>query len=123
LQRADIAMYVAKDQSRGIFVYDPAADRHSPAKLAVLGDLRRALHRSELVLHYQPKVDISTGDVVGAEALVRWHHPQHGLLMPDAFMPFAEHTGLIGPLTRSILNEALPGTGVDASRAARSPSR
>jgi diguanylate cyclase (GGDEF)-like protein len=107
LQRADIAMYVAKDQSRGIFVYDPAADRHSPAKLAVLGDLRRALHRSELVLHYQPKVNISTGDVVGAEALVRWHHPQHGLVMPDAFMPFAEHTGLIGPLTRGILNEAL----------------
>jgi diguanylate cyclase len=107
LQRADIAMYVAKDQSRGIFVYDPAADRHSPAKLAVLGDLRRALHRSELVLHYQPKVNISTGDLVGAEALVRWHHPQHGLVMPDAFMPFAEHTGLIGPLTRSILNEAL----------------
>ena len=107
LQRADIAMSVAKDQSRGIFVYDPAADRHSPAKLAVLGDLRRALERSELVLHYQPKVSISTGDVVGAEALVRWHRPEHGLVMPDAFMPFAEHTGLIGPLTRYILNEAL----------------
>jgi diguanylate cyclase len=107
LQRADIAMYVAKDQSRGIFVYDPAADQHSPAKLAVLGDLRRALDRSELVLHYQPKVSISTGDVVGAEALVRWHRPQHGLVMPNAFMPFAEHTGLIGPLTRYILNKAL----------------
>ena len=107
LQRADIALYVAKDQSRGIFVYDPAVDGHSPAKLAVLGDLRRALDRSELVLHYQPKVSISTGDIVGAEALVRWHRPQHGLVMPDAFMPFAEHTGLIGPLTRYILNEAL----------------
>jgi diguanylate cyclase (GGDEF)-like protein len=107
LQRADIAMYVAKDQSRGIFVYDPAVDEHSPAKLAVLGDLRRALDRSELVLHYQPKVSISTGDVVGAEALVRWHRPQYGLVMPDAFMPFAEHTGLIGPLTRYILNKAL----------------
>jgi predicted signal transduction protein with EAL and GGDEF domain len=107
LQRADIAMSVAKDQSRGVFVYDPAADRHSPAKLAVLGDLRRALDRSELVVHYQPKVSISTGDLIGAEALVRWHRPEHGLVMPDAFMPFAEHTGLIGPLTRYILNEAL----------------
>ena len=107
LQRADIAMYVAKDQSRGIFVYDPDADQHSPAKLAVLGDLRRALDRSELVLHYQPKVSIRTGDVVGAEALVRWHRPQHGLVMPDTFMPFAEHTGLIGPLTRYILDMAL----------------
>jgi diguanylate cyclase (GGDEF)-like protein len=107
LQRAEIAMYVAKDQSRGMFVYDPAADQHSPAKLAVLGDLRRALDRSELVLHYQPKVSISTGDVVGVEALVRWHRPQHGLVMPQAFMPFAEHTGLIGPLTRYILNKAL----------------
>ena len=124
LQRADIAMYVAKDQSRGIFVYDPAADRHSPAKLAVLGDLRRALHRSELVLHYQPKVNISTGDVVGAEALVRWHHPQHGLVMPDAFMPFAEHTGLIGPLTRSMLDEALAqARGVVRAGPRRSPSR
>lgn len=107
LQHADIAMYVAKYQGRGIFVYDPATDRHSPAKLAVLGDLRRALHRSELVLHYQPKVSISTGEVVGVEALVRWHHPQHGLLLPGAFMPFAEHTGLIGPLTRYILDKAL----------------
>lgn len=107
LQRADIAMYVAKDRGRGVFVYDPAADHNSPEKLAVLGDLRRALQRNELVLHYQPQVSISTGDVVGVEALVRWHHPQHGLVMPDAFIPSAEHTGLIGPLTRYILDKAL----------------
>ncbi|HZG90490.1 MAG TPA: bifunctional diguanylate cyclase/phosphodiesterase [Pseudonocardia sp.] len=107
LQRADIAMYVAKDQGRGIFVYDREADRHSPAKLAVLGDLRRALDRGELVLHYQPKVSVGSGEVVGVEALVRWHHPQRGLVLPGAFMPFAEHTGLIGPLTRHILDEAL----------------
>ncbi|MDT7580938.1 MAG: hypothetical protein QOK35_2202, partial [Pseudonocardiales bacterium] len=107
LQRADIAMYVAKEQSRGISVYDPAADRHSPAQLAVLGDLRRAMDRGELVLHYQPKVNISTGDVVGAEALVRWHRPQHGIVMPGAFVAVAEHTGLIGPLTRYILTAAL----------------
>jgi diguanylate cyclase (GGDEF)-like protein len=107
LQHADTAMYVAKDQGRGICVYDKAADRHSPARLAMLGDLRRALDRGELVLHYQPKISISNGDVVGAEALVRWQHPQGGLVLPDAFIPLAEHTELIGPLTRHILGEAL----------------
>ena len=107
LQRADIAMYIAKEQSRGVSVYDPAADRHSPAQLAVLGDLRRAMDQGELVLHYQPKVNIRTGDIVGAEALVRWHRPQHGIVMPGAFVAVAEHTGLIGPLTRYILNAAL----------------
>ncbi len=109
LQHADIAMYVAKTQNLGVSAYDPAADRHSPAKLALLGDLRRALDRGELILHYQPKVSISTGDVVGAEAeaLVRWQHPEHGLLSPDAFVPLAEHTGLIGPLTRHVLATAL----------------
>src|SRR5660397_36663 len=107
LQRADIAMYVAKSQNLGVFAYDPAVDGHSPAKLALLGDLRRALDRDELVLHYQPKVSISTGDVIGAEALVRWQHPDRGLVPPDDFIPLAEHTGLIGPLTRYVLDGAL----------------
>jgi diguanylate cyclase (GGDEF)-like protein len=107
LQRADIAMYVAKAQNLGVFVYDPDVDRHSPAKLALLGDLRRALDGGELILHYQPKVSISTGDVVGAEALVRWQHPDRGLIFPDAFIPLAERTGLIGPLTRRVLEIAL----------------
>src|SRR5664280_1449363 len=106
-QRADIAMYVAKSQNLGVFAYDPAVDGHSPAKLALLGDLRRALDRNELVLHYQPKVSISTGDVIGAEALVRWQHPDRGLVPPDDFIPLAEHTGLIGPLTRYVLDSAL----------------
>ena len=106
-QRADIAMYVAKSQNLGVFAYDPAVDGHSPAKLALLGDLRRALDRNELVLHYQPKVSISTGDVIGAEALVRWQHPDRGLVPPDDFIPLAEHTGLIGPLTRYVLDGAL----------------
>ncbi len=107
LQRADIAMYVAKSQNLGVFAYSPDVDGHSPAKLALLGDLRRALERGELVLHYQPKVSISTGDVVSAEALVRWAHPDRGMIFPDAFIPLAEHTGLIGPLTRYVLNAAL----------------
>jgi diguanylate cyclase len=119
LQRADIAMYVAKTQDLGVFVYDPAADGHSPSKLALLGDLRRALDGGELVMHYQPKVSISTGDVVGAEALVRWQHPEHGLIFPDEFIPLAEHTGLIGPLTHHVLDTALAQARrwVDAGRA------
>ena len=118
LQRADIAMYVAKTQNLGVSVYDPTIDGHSPAKLALLGDLRRALERGELVLHYQPKVSISTGEVVGAEALVRWQHPGRGLLFPDTFIPLAEHTGLIGPLTRHVVSSALAQARVwaDAGR-------
>jgi diguanylate cyclase (GGDEF)-like protein len=107
LQRADIAMYVAKTQNLGVFAYDPAVDGHSPAKLALLGDLRRALERHELVLHYQPKISLTTGDVVSVEALVRWQHPNRGMIFPDDFIPLAEHTGLIGPLTGYVLSAAL----------------
>jgi diguanylate cyclase (GGDEF)-like protein len=107
LQRADIAMYVAKNENLGISVYDPAVDGHSPAKLALLGDLRRALERRELFLLYQPKVGIGSGGLVGVEALVRWQHPVHGLVQPDDFVPLAEHTGLVGPLTRYVLDSAL----------------
>ena len=107
MQHADIAMYVAKGQHLGVFAYDPMEDGHSATKLAMIGDLRRALHRDELVLYYQPKVNITTGDLVGAEALVRWKHPEHGLVLPDDFIPLAERTGLINPLTRHILDAAL----------------
>ncbi|MEP6464165.1 MAG: GGDEF domain-containing phosphodiesterase, partial [Frankiaceae bacterium] len=107
LQRADIAMYVAKTQNLGVAAYDLSIDGHSPAKLALLGELRRGLDRGELILHYQPKVNISTGKVTGAEALVRWQHPDGGLIFPDDFVPLAEHTGLIGPLTSYVLDAAL----------------
>ncbi|MGV8965472.1 MAG: putative bifunctional diguanylate cyclase/phosphodiesterase [Cellulomonas sp.] len=107
LRRADIAMYVAKTRNLGTFAYDAAADRHSPAKVALLAELRRALDRDELVLHFQPKVQISTGAVVGAEALVRWQHPSRGLVFPDEFIPLAEETPLIGPLTLTVLDLAL----------------
>ena len=107
MKRADIAMYAAKTQNLGVCVYDPAVDRHSPAKFALFGDLRRALERGELILHYQPQVAISTGEVVGVEALVRWQHPERGLVFPDEFIPFTEYTGLIGPLTRHVLDTAL----------------
>ena len=107
MQRADVAMYVAKQRSLGVSVYDPDADGHSPERLALLGDLRRALTGDELVLHYQPKISLTTGQVCGAEALLRWQHPERGLVPPDAFIPLAENTGLIGPLTERVLDLAL----------------
>jgi len=107
LQRADIAMYVAKQGNLRITSYDPASDAHTPERLALLGDLRRALQNNELLLHFQPKVSLSTGAVCGAEALVRWQHPERGLLAPGEFIPMAENTGLIGPLTRHVLDLAL----------------
>lgn len=107
MQRADVAMYVAKQRNLGVFPYDPALDTHSPERLSLLGDLRRALHDDQLFLLYQPKVSLTTGEVCGAEALLRWAHPDRGLVPPDAFIPLAENTGLIGPLTRRVLDLAL----------------
>jgi diguanylate cyclase (GGDEF)-like protein len=106
LQHADIAMYVAKDTHAGFVLFDPKLDQHSPGRLALLGELRRAIDR-QLVLHYQPKVDAHTGRMLGVEALVRWEHPDHGLLSPGEFVPLAERTGLIGPLTHYVLDAAL----------------
>lgn len=100
-------MYAAKESSAGYTVYEPALDQHSPRRLALLGELRQALDRGELVLHYQPKVELSSGHVRGVEALVRWQHPRDGLLEPDDFIPLVERTGLIGPLTSYVLAAAL----------------
>src|SRR6266508_2561405 len=107
LQRADIAMYVAKETHAGFVLFDPAQDQHSPRRLALLGELRRAIESDQLVLHYQPKVDAHSGRVLGVEALVRWQHPDHGLIPPGEFIPLAERTGLIGPLTHYVLDAAL----------------
>jgi diguanylate cyclase (GGDEF)-like protein len=107
LQQADIAMYAAKAAHAGFMVFDPALDQHSPRRLALLGQLRRAIEASQLVLHYQPKVDARDGGVIGAEALVRWDHPEHGLIPPCEFVPLAERTGLIQPLTRFVLDAAI----------------
>jgi diguanylate cyclase (GGDEF)-like protein len=107
LQHADIAMYVAKDTHAGFVLFDPTLDQHSPRRLALLGELRRAIDQHQLLLHYQPKVDAHTSQVLGVEALVRWQHPTHGLIPPGEFIPLAERTGLIGPLTHYVLDAAL----------------
>ena len=95
LQRADVAMYLAKDDRSGCELYVPARDEYSPDRLALAAELRRALDERELVLHYQPKADLGSGRIVAVEALVRWQHPEHGLLGPDQFIPLAEATGLV----------------------------
>jgi diguanylate cyclase (GGDEF)-like protein len=107
LQRADIAMYVAKETHAGFVLFDPKQDQHSPTRLVLLGELRRALDEQQLVLHYQPKIDAHIGQVLGVEALVRWQHPDQGLIPPAEFIPLAERTGLIGPLTHYVLDSAL----------------
>jgi diguanylate cyclase (GGDEF)-like protein len=107
LQRADVAMYVAKEQPGGCEIYAKERDEYSPDRLTMLTELRRAIDQGELVLHYQPKADLRTGDVHGAEALVRWSHPVRGLIPPDEFIPLAQKTGVIVPLTFFVLNEAL----------------
>ena len=106
LQRADIAMYTAKSNHDSLAVYDRALDDYNPRKLALLADLRQAVDRDELVLHYQPEIDVATLRVHGVEALVRWQHPAEGLLAPAEFMPLAEGSGYIHRLTRYVLTRA-----------------
>jgi diguanylate cyclase (GGDEF)-like protein len=107
LQRADVAMYLAKEQGTGYETYCSSTDRYSPRRLALLGELRRAIEQGELVLQYQPIAEMRTGDVRKVEALVRWNHPEHGMLPPSEFIPLAEPTGLMGPLTRHVLDIAI----------------
>ena len=110
LQRADIAMYAAKRKGATAVAFCASHATTSADQLSLLGELRRALDNGELTLHYQPKVTLSDGTLCGAEALVRWQHPQRGLLAPGQFLPAAERTGLINPLTRYVLDAALRQT-------------
>ncbi|MBI3595553.1 MAG: PAS domain S-box protein [Nitrospirae bacterium] len=107
MRRADVAMYTAKQSGSGFAVYISEHDRHSPHRLALMGELRHAVERQEFVLYYQPKVDLKTRRTIGVEALIRWQHPQHGLIPPDQFITLAEHTGFIRPLTLWVLGDAL----------------
>ncbi len=106
MSRADVAMYGAKSRDVGYMYYDAALDPNTPQRLQLSGDLRKALARAEFTLHYQPKVDIQSGIVSGAEALIRWNHPEQGLIPPDRFIPLAERTGMIRPVTYWVIETA-----------------
>jgi EAL domain-containing protein (putative c-di-GMP-specific phosphodiesterase class I) len=99
-------MYESK-KAHGPALYDRGQDPYSPERLALIAQLRRAIAERELTVLYQPQGDVATGTLTGVEALVRWQHPEHGLLPPDRFIPLAEHTGLIRPLTSYVLDTAL----------------
>lgn len=107
LRRADVAMYIAKRAGGGHAVYSCEQDANDPERLELVGELRDAIEHDQLVLHYQPKLDLTTGRCVRVEALARWRHPKRGIMPPDQFIPLAEQTGLIRPLTRWVLAAAV----------------
>ena len=108
LQRADVAMYVAKERRTGVELYEPHNDRNSTARLGLFSELRRALVDDELEMRYQPAVDVRTRRVVGLEALVRWRHPQRGLLIPEKFIEVIENSYLMRGFTHEVLELTLP---------------
>ncbi|MEO8518801.1 MAG: bifunctional diguanylate cyclase/phosphodiesterase [Dermatophilaceae bacterium] len=106
MQHADVAMYVAKQQHVGVLAYRSEEDQYDSSALRLLAELGEAITSEQLVLHYQPKFDLISGKVTSFEALVRWQHPTRGLLYPDTFVPAAEQTELIEPLTWWVLRRA-----------------
>jgi diguanylate cyclase (GGDEF)-like protein/PAS domain S-box-containing protein len=107
LRCADLAMYRAKEENSTFAFYDASCGQQDPARLTLVGELRRAIENRELRLYYQPKAVLADGDVRSVEALLRWEHPERGLVMPDEFIPLAQHTGLVKPLTLHVIAEAL----------------
>jgi diguanylate cyclase len=110
LRRADVAMYGAKEAGSGFELYEPSLDRYSPGRLTLVGQVRPAIENREFILHYQPQIHVADGTVAGVEALVRWQHPERGLVMPDEFIPLVERTVLLRPLTAFVLSQALHQT-------------
>ena len=116
LRMADIAMYRSKETGQdGYTFYSREMNQRAMERLRIESGLRQGIERNELLLHYQPKVDIATGRIVGAEALVRWQHPDLGLMPPDAFIPIAEESGQIARLSAWVLESALEQTHVWAA--------
>jgi diguanylate cyclase (GGDEF)-like protein len=107
LRQADIAMYQAKTGRSGWELYDSEEDHYTTRRLILVSELSRAMQTSALRLHYQPKAELSTGRIIGVEALLRWTHPLYGIITPDEFIPVAEQSGLIRPLTHWVLQTAL----------------
>jgi len=107
IQHADVAMYVAKRGQMGYAIYNPQDDDHSIGRLALISELREALRQNRLKLHYQPKLDLVSENIIGAEALLRWDHPKYGAIPPDQVVNLAEQTGLIDDLTYWVIKEAV----------------
>ena len=110
VQRAGVALYMASQSHDGHAFYSPAFDEHSPRRLTLMGELQHALERNHLELYYQPKLDIHSRHVIGAEALVRWRHPKHGFIPPDEFIGLAERSRMIKPLTQWVMERAFRDT-------------
>jgi diguanylate cyclase (GGDEF)-like protein/PAS domain S-box-containing protein len=121
IQKADVAMYDSKRDSASHTFYDEGSHEYDVTRLTLVAELRRAIADRELILHYQPKAALESGDVRSVEALLRWVHPERGMVYPDSFIPIAQETGLIGPLTLYVIEEALRqgrewrDTGMDLS--------
>jgi diguanylate cyclase (GGDEF)-like protein len=107
LQRADAALARAKAHRSRIEVFSAERDSFDPSRLLLLGQVRQGLERKEFVLHYQPQLELASGRISGVEALLRWRHPERGLLPPLTFIPLVEQTALIAPLTQYVFNHAL----------------
>jgi diguanylate cyclase (GGDEF)-like protein len=111
LRHADVAMYDAKHRGDAVAVYAAETDHNSAERLSLLGDLRRALEsstaRDQIAMYYQPQVEIATGEVVGVEALLRWHHPRRGLVNPEELTKVAEHSGVMRLLTRRVVEDVV----------------
>ena len=123
VRHADLAMYHVKAQGKnGHSFYDGSMIDASHQKLVVEQDLHRALERGELEMYYQPQVDVSTGRIVAAEALMRWNHPERGLLTPGEFLPYAEENGLMIPISDWML-EAICSDLIEWNAAVVEPVR
>ncbi len=112
-KHVNAAMYQAKHTGVGLLVYEPGMDGDSdPERLALVGELRQGIQDGDLEVHVQPQASLRRGEIIGVEALVRWRHPRHGLLFPDEFIPLAERSGLIRPLTIAVLEQAVAACGL-----------
>jgi len=115
-RHADVALRAAKARHEPHCYYDASLDQYDPSRLVLVGELRTAIEAGQLLLHFQPKIELKSGRIVGLEALVRWKHPKRGLLFPDTFIPLAERTGLINHLTTWVVAAALrQGAAFDAA--------